>query len=469
MDETCRDWFSGIFSPQPGDPHDLPLQVAPNPLHETQTPPVPSSIVSRASTPTESSAAITGRARPYRKKRAEPPKLRVLRLEEWDRDKSYNDDPATCLHYSIEWSATLDGKEVLRDTEPDLVLNPAAHWQLFLERRVESLVRKELGVNNSPKPDHVMVVVSVTGRSERKLVKRFEADIDWQLVENHLTQWSDLFQSGKKLRVDITFHFSQAVQQPISATSNNGGRKGRSSATQRMRTRRHNQLHAEEESTGDPVTWSRVYRIMRCPSACPKGPHCFVDPISGRHFKMFPHHLEDLISRIENLNLKFESQDDVPDDIRRQLFAEEQQRRDSSHSKTAKSSAGMTPITINNHFPEHAQFSSGPVPPDDPIDPNNPNKVSRSVCATESLDIPSPLDQAVREYSEWQKSRVSDASYKVDVDKARDVVLDQCRDLRQIHDDQDSTFLEEAGVCIGTAKRYVSGIPVWVKRRRCEA
>ena len=67
-----------------------------------------------------------------------------------------------------------------RETQPDLVLNPAAYWQLSLQRRVDGLVQKELGPYDSHKPDHVVVNVSVTGRSERKLVKRFEADTDWR-------------------------------------------------------------------------------------------------------------------------------------------------------------------------------------------------------------------------------------------------------------------------------------------------
>jgi hypothetical protein len=117
-----------------------------------------------------------------------------------------------------------------------------------------------------------------------------------------------------------------------------------------MRYQRLNQLNAEQESTADAATWSHVYRIMRCPDSCSKGPHCFCDSVTGRHYKMFPHHLEDLVGRREN-GMKFESQDDVPRDIRQQLYAEEQQRRDTSQSKTAKSSAAMTPITLGPACP----------------------------------------------------------------------------------------------------------------------
>ena len=48
--------------------------------------------------------------------------------------------------------------------------------------------------NSSATPDDTNVVVSVTGRSERDLTKRFnELDIEWPVVENQLVQWSDLF------------------------------------------------------------------------------------------------------------------------------------------------------------------------------------------------------------------------------------------------------------------------------------
>ena len=60
--------------------------------------------------------------------------------------------------------------------------------------QLEKLLQKKLGYNSSATPDDTNVVVSVTGRSERDLTKRFnELDIEWPVVENQLVQWSDLF------------------------------------------------------------------------------------------------------------------------------------------------------------------------------------------------------------------------------------------------------------------------------------
>ena len=469
MDGTYEDWFNDITSSQVWELHDYASPLVASQLHETQsqtsTPSTHPSQVSRVPNHAHSFAASPAPVRTRKRNGTVRPQLRLLRLEEWDQGKSYDEDPPTCLHYSIEWAVTLNGQEILRDTEPDLVLNPAAYWQLCLRRRVEGLVQQKLGATDSNKPDHIVVVVANSGRSGRKLVKRFETDINWQPVEHHLTQWSDLFQSGKKLWVDVTFHHVQSGPQAFSLSCSNGRKQVASSATQRMRTRRSNQVTAETESTGNPDTWSRVYRILRCQDSCPKGPHCLVDQNSGRHMKLFPHYLEDIINRIDHQKMKFEGPEDVPDDIRRQVFAEDQQRRDVSQSKTAKSSVGTTPITINNHFPDHTQLSSISTAAGESTSPSN---VPRAASTTETLDIPSPLDGAVREYSEWQKSRVSDLSYKEDIDRARDVVLGQRRDLKEIYNDQDPGFLVQEGVCIGTATRFVRGISTWGKRRRCE-
>merc|ERR1712230_200407 len=121
---------------------------------------------------------------------------------------------------------------------------------------------------------------------------------------------------------------------------------------------------------------------------------------------------------------------------------------------------GMTPITINNHFPDCPPCSA-------PKSSTDGGHEQTSTQATGPLDIPSPLDLRVREYSTWQKSRVEDPKYKADVDKACTATLEDYRDLQQIYSEQDVTFLVEKGVRVGTAKRFINDIPVWAKRRRC--
>ena len=117
----------------------------------------------------------------------------------------------------------------------------------------------------------------------------------------------------------------------------------------------------------------------------------------------------------------------------------------------------MTPITINNHFPDRAFSSSSTVPPGK----------SGSNPATDPLELPSPLDKAMQDYSEWHKTRVSDPLWKADIDNACDVVLAQRRNLRQIYADRD-TFLREKDIPVGVAKRFADDVPLWNKKRRCE-
>lgn len=62
---------------------------------------------------------------------------------------------------------------------------------------------------------------------------------------------------------------------------------------------------------------------------------------------------------------------------------------------------------------------------------------------TESIVVDVPVDVAVDEYTEWQRSRVSNETFRDHINKARDVTLKNCLALMQIYEDQ------EVGVCLG--------------------
>jgi hypothetical protein len=54
---------------------------------------------------------------------------------------------------------------------------------------------------------------------------------------------------------------------------------------------------------------------------------------------------------------------------------------------------------------------------------------------TESLDISRLLDKADDEYDPWHQLRVGSELFREDIQKARDVVLEYCLGLKQIHED----------------------------------
>jgi hypothetical protein len=71
-------------------------------------------------------------------------------------------------------------------------------------------------------PDDISVVVSVIGRSERDLTKRFdEIEIDWPVIEKQLVVWGELFRAGKRLRVDLSFNYLE-IGQPLPVSSRQG-------------------------------------------------------------------------------------------------------------------------------------------------------------------------------------------------------------------------------------------------------
>ena len=130
----------------------------------------------------------------------------------------------TCPHYLIEWRVVVNNKEVTKDTEQDLVLVPIAYWHMVLQPKFEKLLRRKLAQKRQMRFDDTNVVVSVSGRTARDLVKRFDdLSIDWSIVAKQLTAWGELFRSGKKLRVDLSFN--NVDLQPSSAGTLKRGNK----------------------------------------------------------------------------------------------------------------------------------------------------------------------------------------------------------------------------------------------------
>jgi len=95
-------------------------------------------------------------------------KLKFCQLSDWDSKKTYDE---SYIHYTIEWKMTVNNRAIMpKDTEQDIVLAPATHWQHVLGPKLEDSVRKQ---KRSLKSDFTSVVVSVTQRTEPNLTKVF--------------------------------------------------------------------------------------------------------------------------------------------------------------------------------------------------------------------------------------------------------------------------------------------------------
>jgi hypothetical protein len=280
-------------------------------------------------------------------------------------------------------------------------------------------------------------------------------DIDWSVIERQLIRWGEFFRAGRRLRVDLSFNYIDASLQ--SASSANRGNK-RGSATQRMLADRASQLGTEQVTSGSPSAWQEVYALLRCPGPpCNLGPHCWRDPFGKKHYKLRTHHLKALVELVQQGHT-LKSHDDVPEDVREQLYAEEQQRNDRQYAKNGISTPGLPPINITNVLPSPSTQSTGTSIVDSTAIPRGqPAKTLR-------LDIPGPRDTAVIAYSEWQQSNVVDEGLKEEFQKACKATLEDGLDLEQVYEDQDPGFFVRNKVKRGVARRFVSDIDEWAKR-----
>jgi hypothetical protein len=385
-------------------------------------------------------------------------RLGFLPLAEWDEYNSYEEATPSRLRYSIEWKVAVNNRVVTKDTEQDIVLVPAAYWHMYLKPKVEKLLSKKVAHNRHVEYDDTGVVVSVNDRSERDLIKRFDnIDIDWSVVEKQLVRWGELFRAGKRLRVDLSFNYVDASSQPAS-TANRGNKRG-SSATQRMLADRTSHMEDEQETSGSPSIWQEVYALMRCPGPpCNLGPHCWRDPFGKRHYKLRTHHLKALVGLAQQGHT-LKSHDDVPEDIREQLYAEEHQRREQQTAATSAPTPSLPPISITNVMPSHHHQS-----PTTKIADGGNAMATKQHSRSLEIDIPGPRDAAVIAYCEWQQSNVVDEALKDEFRKACVATLEDGLDLEQVYEDQDPGFFVQSGVKRGVARRFVSDIDGWAKR-----
>ena len=372
--------------------------------------------------------------------------LKLCQLLDWDSDRTYDE---SYIRYSIDWKVTVNNRAVVpKDTEQGVVLESAAYWQQFLKPKLEASIRK---INRSLKSDFTSVVVSVTQRKEPDLTKRFNnTTIDWTVIENQLVAWGDFYREGKKLRLNLSFNFVDTTNTSL----RRGDKRGSSLTTLRMLTEGAAQVDAEQHSSGQPSIWRAVYSLMRCTGPpCDKGPHCWRDSVGKKHFKLYTHHMTDLVTYVQDGNT-LQTHDDVPENIRQQLYDEEKKSLERHKKTTTTSVASLPPINITNVLPA----------PMAPGMPSNSSTIDR-------LNIAGFRDVVVKEYCAWQQSQVDSTTLKVEYQKACEVILEEGMDLETIRRKPNPDFLTKKGVKRGIAEHVVDDIDYWVekyKRARTE-
>jgi len=367
-----------------------------------------------------------------------PQGLGFIQLQDWSSDRAYDEVPPTCIRYNVEWKVKINKTIIFKETEENIVLDPSSFWESVLQPRPQEQLRKEVHPPRTVRAKATDVAVSVTGRSERPLVKQFEGtNINWSIVERKLLGWSDLFRNGKKLRVDICLQFMEVEASSRTTNLRNKRQKVGGSTTQHMLAELDAETNAVESSTGKPSAWRHVYEKMRCPGPpCTLGPYCWHDSQTNKRYTLKTHHLRVLIRHVEREG-RLETHNDVPDELRQQIYLEEQQ---SSRNK-----------------PSNAVVASANVPPIQVILPKNasPELETGRKMEAKRIDIPGLHDVNVQDYCDWLKSRVKTEAQRDEYQKAADFLIENAFDLDLLYEDQNPAFLVEEGRSEGRCRSTI--------------
>lgn len=149
---------------------------------------------------------------------------------------------------------------------------------------------------------------------------------------------------------------------------------------------------------------------------------------------------------------KLDSHADIPDDLRKDLYAEAERAISRKRTLRAISPAGPVPVTINNHFPESSTTGG------------STSTATASAMARRSSDLRSPVivaghhDVAVHNDSVWLQSRYHGAVYKDAIVAAERCAQERMLGLDHLYEDGEWQFLVDDDISVGIARRFVCDI-----------
>jgi hypothetical protein len=373
---------------------------------------------------------------------------RLLMQHEWD---GTTQPPSDNLRYTVEWKAVMNTKRIGMDTDEDVFLAPEAYWNTKLQGKIDEALGREFALQDRPDPCSTAVVVSVNKRAERDLTKEFTGlEVDWSVIAEKLESWACYFGEGKRLLVRLTLRFRPRNGFPRAGAAG----RGRQSATQRMRYGQALQRDAEEHASGQGAHWRHVYSILRCPGRpCQNNQgYDWRDPRGGKHYKLLTVHLRRLVEHVMGGN-KLDSHNDIPDHVRQQLYAEADQhasRCQDARRTPAPMQQSQAATQAATTTPEQASSTAATIAP----------------AVLESLDIPGPHEDAIRNYVLWQQGQATSDEWISQYAKAGDILLKQGFKLGLFYERQLVDVLTDEGILRGIAWKFHSEIPKWLSENR---
>lgn len=183
-----------------------------------------------------------------------------------------------------------------------------------------------------------------------------------------------------------------------------------------------------------------------------KSLYCFYDRKIGRRRKLKSHHLRYFVRYYERGNA-LETDQDVPEELRSQIEAEEKRLSETKRSQSVTAAANVPHIQIV--MPRHGS----PDP-----------EARRPTVAARRIDLSGLHDVNLQQYCDWLQSRVQGDTQKADYQKATDFLIDHGFDLDLLYEDPDPAFLiNEGKIKVGNARRYMKDVPFYIDARLMEA